>query len=392
MPLFKCSASKAKPKNGIRYITDQNKAAYVSAKNLFEDEDYAKQFEETAKRFGKGEKFDERKYYHFKLSCARKDNVTPRLAHDFAEEVAEAFFKNYECVIATHTDTETVHSHIIVNAVDPITGKKLQFGKAEYAAMKDEVNRIGKEHDYTETDFRKRSKNSRTSIEKKIITPALSGIMRCSTCGATMEYHRTTGGRHKKPIVTYECGLRNRYGADKCTKHYINGDVIHKIILDDIRAKAKIVAEDEEGIRKRFIRRNAMLAEQSDKETAKAIKMKRARIAALDDLMSKAYEDKLLGKMPEELCMKFIDRYLAEQENLRKEVSGLEAELRNAKDMRENIDEFMSRIKKYLDVTVITREMMLELFDKIIIGEKEPPNGAPRLIQLVYKVDIDSVL
>ena len=169
MPLFKCSASKAKPKDGIMYITDRNKAAIVSVKNLFEDEDYAKQFEETAKRFGKGEKFDERKYYHFKLSCARKDNVTPRRAHDFAEEVAEAFFKNYECVIATHTDTETVHSHIIVNAVDPITGKKLQFGKAEYAAMKDEVNRIGKEHGYTETDFRKRSKNSRTPIEKKII-------------------------------------------------------------------------------------------------------------------------------------------------------------------------------------------------------------------------------
>ena len=169
MPLFKCSASKAKPKDGIMYITYRNKAAVVSAKNLFEDEDYAKQFEETAKRFGKGEKFDEREYYHFKLSCARKDNVTPRRAHDFAEEVAEAFFKNYECVIATHTDTETVHSHIIVNAVDPITGKKLQFGKAEYAAMKDEVNRIGKEHGYTETDFRKRSKNSRTPVEKKII-------------------------------------------------------------------------------------------------------------------------------------------------------------------------------------------------------------------------------
>lgn len=72
-------------------------------------------------------------------------------------------------MIATHTDTETVHSHIIVNAVDPITGKKLQFSKAEYAAMKDEVNRIGKEHGYTETDFRKRSRNNRTSAEKKII-------------------------------------------------------------------------------------------------------------------------------------------------------------------------------------------------------------------------------
>ena len=106
MPLLKCSASKARSKNGIGYITDPKKAAIVSVKNLFDDEDYAKQFEETAARFGKGEKYDERKYYHFKLSCARKDNVTPEKAHAYAEEIAEAFFKNYECVIATHTDTQ----------------------------------------------------------------------------------------------------------------------------------------------------------------------------------------------------------------------------------------------------------------------------------------------
>lgn len=169
MPLLKCSASKARPKNGIRYITDPKKAAIVSARNLFDDEDYAKQFEETAKRFGKGEKYDERKYYHFKLSCARKDNITIEKAHAYAEEVAEAFFKNYECVIATHTDTQTVHSHIIVNAVDPITGKKLQFSKQDYVKMKDEVNAIGRKYGFTETEFRKRGKNSRTAAEKKIM-------------------------------------------------------------------------------------------------------------------------------------------------------------------------------------------------------------------------------
>ncbi len=169
MPLLKCSASKARPKNGIGYITDPKKAAIVSVKNLFDDEDYAKQFEETAKRFGKGEKYDERKYYHFKLSCARKDNVTPEKAHAYTEEIAEAFFKNYECVIATHTDTQTVHSHIIVNAVDPITGKKLHFSKQDYVKMKDEVNVIGRKYGFTETEFRKHGKNSRTAAEKKII-------------------------------------------------------------------------------------------------------------------------------------------------------------------------------------------------------------------------------
>lgn len=169
MPLLKCSASKARPKNGISYITNPKKAAYVSSRNLFEDEDYAEQFEQTAKRFGKGDKFDERKYYHFKLSCARQDNVTAQQAHQYAQEVAEKLFNDFECVIATHTDTQTVHSHIIVNAVHPITGKKLQFSQKDYVAMKDEVNRIGKEHGYTETGFRKRSKNSRTATERKIL-------------------------------------------------------------------------------------------------------------------------------------------------------------------------------------------------------------------------------
>ena len=145
---MKCSASKARPKNGIRYITNPKKAEIVSVRNLFEDEDYAKQFEETARRFCKGEKYEERKYYHFKVSCARQDNLGAEWAHKFAEEVAEKLLKDCEYVIATHTDTKTVHSHIIVNAVDPITGRKLQFRNKDYVAMKDEVNRIGKAHGY----------------------------------------------------------------------------------------------------------------------------------------------------------------------------------------------------------------------------------------------------
>lgn len=169
MPLLKCSAGKAKPQSAIGYITNPKKAEIVSVRNLFEDEDYAKQFEETAAMYGKSKGYNERKYYHFKLSCARQDNVSPQAAHRFAEEVAERLFQDYECVLATHTDTDTVHSHIIVNAVNPITGKKLQFSPKDYVAMKDEVNRLGKEHGYTETDFRKRGKNSRTAAERKIM-------------------------------------------------------------------------------------------------------------------------------------------------------------------------------------------------------------------------------
>lgn len=169
MPLFKGLSSKSTPRKAIDYITREDKAAFVSARNLFEDEDYAEQFADTMRRFGKGKKFDERKYYHFKLSCARKDNVSPEQAHLYAEELAAILFPDDECVIATHTDTKTVHSHIIVNAVNPITGKKLRITESDYTNMKDEANRLGSEFGYTSIDFHKKAQNKRTTEESHII-------------------------------------------------------------------------------------------------------------------------------------------------------------------------------------------------------------------------------
>lgn len=169
MPLFKGKASKSTPNKAIAYITNPQKAALVSVRNLFEDENYAKQFTRTMRRFGKGKKRDERKYYHFKLSCDRKDKATPERVQIYAEELTARLFPDCECVIATHTDTKTVHSHIIVNAVNPLTGKKLRFGEQKYTAMKDEANRLGTEFGFTPIDFRKNARNKRTAEEAHVI-------------------------------------------------------------------------------------------------------------------------------------------------------------------------------------------------------------------------------
>ena len=78
MPLFKGTAGKAKPKKAIDYITDPKKAVIVSSLSLDDSADYAKQFKETCTLYGKGNGFNERKYYHFKLSPDRADNATPQ--------------------------------------------------------------------------------------------------------------------------------------------------------------------------------------------------------------------------------------------------------------------------------------------------------------------------
>lgn len=169
MPLLKGTAGRAMPDMAIGYITREDKAEYIDVQNLFEDESYAEQFKETVARFGKYKDYGERKYYHFKLSPDRTDHAEPRMVHKYARAYAEKMFPDCECVIATHTDTQIVHSHIVVNAVHPITGRKLHFNDGDYTKLKDMANEIGKEFGFSSLDFRKKAENKRTNDERHII-------------------------------------------------------------------------------------------------------------------------------------------------------------------------------------------------------------------------------
>ena len=169
MPLLKGTAGKAMPDMAIGYITRKDKAKYIAVQNLFIDEDYSAQFKETAARFGKYTEYDERKYYHFKLSPDQADHADPFMVQAYAKAYAEKAFPDCECVIATHTDTKTVHAHIIVNAVHPLTGRKLRFTESRYTKLKDMANEIGRKFGLSALDFRKKAQNKRTAEETHIM-------------------------------------------------------------------------------------------------------------------------------------------------------------------------------------------------------------------------------
>ena len=98
MPLLKGSAGKATPRKAIAYITRTDKARFVDVQNLFEDEDYAEQFAQTAARFGKYSDYGERKYYHFKLSPDRADHADPFMVQEYANIFSAQTFA-YSCTI-----------------------------------------------------------------------------------------------------------------------------------------------------------------------------------------------------------------------------------------------------------------------------------------------------
>lgn len=96
--------------------------------------------------------------------------------------------------------------------------------------------------------------------------------------------------------------------------------------------------------------------------------------------------------MPEDICISFIQRYSEEQKKLQTEIAELEAKLTETDNTIQSADKFIQNIKKYLNAPELTREMCYELIDRIVVGGPTKCPGEDRTIDIVYKVDIASVL
>ena len=238
-----------------------------------------------------------------------------------------------------------------------------------------------------------RQKSIATGKKTKIgFTHPLSGFLVCADCGNKMKLctsiSRSTGRR----LYSFNCGHHIRYGKAYCFSHYISASLLEFLVLSDIRKMAKMIVVDEDAVRVRFLRHHAELANKTVSAVKKEIQTKSKRIEEIARLIQVAYEDRVKGKMPEDICLGFIQKYTEERQRLEAEIAEAQSKLAETENTRKSADEFISSIKKYLNAPQLTREMCYELIDRIVIGGKPKSAGEAREIDIVYKVDIASVL
>ena len=220
----------------------------------------------------------------------------------------------------------------------------------------------------------------------------LSGFLVCADCGAKLKLCGHLNHTKTEYRYYFNCGNHLRYGKTLCFSHYIPAKDIEAIVLNDIRTMARRIVIDEKVIREEFIRHNAEMQENSIKAAKKELQAKRKRTEELSRLMQVAYEDRLKGKMPEDICLNFIQKYSEEQKRVETEIAELETKLTETENTKQSADEFIRNIKKYLDALELTREMCYELLDCVVVGGLPKITGKEREIDIVYKVDIASVL
>ena len=120
-------------KDGTRYLTGVNCVADIAYQC----------FMATKNLYGKAHNTF---FYQYVQSFSPQERITPAEAHRIALELAEKFFPGCEVLVAIHLDTEHLHSHFIINSVQPDTGRKLHFTPRTLERMRVVSDQICREH------------------------------------------------------------------------------------------------------------------------------------------------------------------------------------------------------------------------------------------------------
>lgn len=265
--------------------------------------------------------------------------------------------------------------------------KRIYRDESEFLVIPNTHEAIIERDDWDRVQALKKSVSRGRQQRRDGITHPLSGLMFCADCGGKMQMRKAV--YNERSYVSFDCGDHCRIGKKYCFSHHITGNILEEIILTDIQSKVKTVITDEAAVRRQFLERNSRLTQDKVKTAQNELRKKSERLAELDGLIESVYEDKVKGKMPEDICIKLMNRYTDEQKTLTEEIQTLKESFAESNRANADVDEFISKIKRYMNPMELTREMCMELIDRIIIGAAPKDKNEPRNIQIVYKVNLD---
>ena len=114
-----------------------------------------------------------------------------------------------------------------------------------------------------------------------------------------------------------------------------------QLVLDELRRVTAFARED----KTKFIK---TIHAENDKASERAVKYKTAmltknekRIAELDTIINRIYEDHVTGKLNDERFTKMLATYENEQKTLETETAILRAEVDDAKERADGVDKFL---------------------------------------------------
>ncbi len=214
----------------------------------------------------------------------------------------------------------------------------------------------------------RRRENASGEVQK------FAGLVKCSTCGSSLN---VSFDKKKGKYTGFSCWVYKNYGKERCTSHAIGWKTMNQLVLEDIRRNAKAAKLATPKYKDMLIAAKTEKKRQETEKCKRELKTVEKRIAELDKVLNKLYEDLVLEKLAEERYQVMSKRYEEEQAGLKMWRNQLTEMITRAESVYENIDKFLPIIQKYTDITELNTQILNELIQKIVVHEKtDNPDGS----------------
>ena len=206
-------------------------------------------------------------------------------------------------------------------------------------------------------------KHRRRPTKSGIVSP-FSGLLYCADCGEKLYYSVTNN--YKREQAYFFCSSY-RKNSEVCSAHYIREKVVEQIILESMqRILLNVQVFEKEFARKQmdcYTEDKKKLLAAKRRELIKAKK----RIAEIDALIQKIYEDNASGKLSDERYATLSLSYEEEQKTLKAAVPEMQAYLETETDKAESLQRFIQKVKQITELKALTPELIHEFVDKIVV-------------------------
>jgi len=202
--------------------------------------------------------------------------------------------------------------------------------------------------------------------------PLLSGMMFCADCGNKMYQVRGRGWEHEKEY--FVCATYRKIKGG-CSSHQIRNVVVEELLLDGIRRVTAFARDCEDEFVEMITKKTRSELDKSMRDSRRELEQAQARIAKLDEIIQRLYEDNIEGKISDERFAKMTANYEAEQQTLEKRVTELKSIMTEEKESALNVDHFLTLVRKYTDIKELTAEIIREFVEKIYVYKPERIDG-----------------
>ena len=200
-----------------------------------------------------------------------------------------------------------------------------------------------------------------------------SGIVRCADCGEKLYY--CTSNSFESRQDHFVCSTSRKKGKDVCDTHFIRAVVLEEGTLQHMRMVISCVASYEDAFRKALGAKRSAEAKKELSAKKRTLQKSENRLAELDRLFKRIYEDMVNGKLSEARFQMLSEDYEQEQEDLRIKIEMLEEEIQNQEDQADNVDKFIRQAKKYLHLEKLTPTILNDMVNAIYVHSPDKSSG-----------------